>query len=172
MFSKSKTCFIADIGILIRLKRFQLNFVIYIELYFTDTPSLPNAPQIERVQDRAQRELANHVRQTHPSNPDRLAKLLLRLPALHSLSPSVMEELFFAGLIGSVQIDSIIPYILRMETAEYNSQMAGQGLQGAAEGTGLDSTPTGSMLFASPQITTAQMTSEAISALQTSIATT
>lgn len=154
------------------LKIFELNFVIYIELYFTDTPSLPNAPQIERVQDRAQRELANHVRQTHPSNPDRLAKLLLRLPALHSLSPSVMEELFFAGLIGSVQIDSIIPYILRMETAEYNSQMAGQGLQGAAEGTGLDSTPTGSMLFASPQITTAQMTSEAISALQTSIATT
>nr|XP_022298307.1 orphan steroid hormone receptor 2-like isoform X1 [Crassostrea virginica]XP_022298308.1 orphan steroid hormone receptor 2-like isoform X1 [Crassostrea virginica]XP_022298309.1 orphan steroid hormone receptor 2-like isoform X1 [Crassostrea virginica] len=141
-------------------------------LFSPDTPSLPNAQQIERVQERAQRELANHVRQTHPSNPDRLAKLLLRLPALHSLSPSVMEELFFAGLIGSVQIDSIIPYILRMETAEYNSQMAGQGLQGAAEGTGLETTPSGSMLFASPQITTAQMTSEAISALQTSIATT
>ncbi len=40
-----------------------------------------------------------------------------------------MEELFFAGLIGSVQIDSIIPYILRMETAEYSSQMGcGAGL--------------------------------------------
>jgi predicted cobalt transporter CbtA len=34
-----------------------------------------------------------------------------------------MEELFFAGLIGNVQIDSIIPYILRMETAEYSNQM-------------------------------------------------
>lgn len=42
-----------------------------------------------------------------------------------------MEELFFAGLIGNVQIDSIIPYILRMETAEYNTQMAGQGLSSA-----------------------------------------
>ena len=62
----------------------------------------------------------------------RLTKLLLRLPPLHALSPSVMEELFFAGLIGNVQIDSIIPYILRMETAEYNSQMAGQGLLGGA----------------------------------------
>ncbi|XP_056001229.1 orphan steroid hormone receptor 2-like isoform X2 [Ostrea edulis] len=141
-------------------------------LFSPDTPSLPNAQQIERVQERAQRELANHVRQTQPSNPDRLGKLLLRLPALHSLSPNVMEELFFAGLIGSVQIDSIIPYILRMETAEYNSQMAGQGLQGAVEGTGLETNPSSSMLFASPQITTAQMTSEAISALQTSIATT
>lgn len=170
---KPKTCFFCRYRHFdMTLKMISAEFGIYIELYFTDTPSLPNAPQIERVQDRAQRELANHVRQTHPSNPDRLAKLLLRLPALHSLSPSVMEELFFAGLIGSVQIDSIIPYILRMETAEYNSQMAGQGLQGAAEGTGLDSTPTGSMLFASPQITTAQMTSEGISALQTSIATT
>ncbi|XP_061195473.1 orphan steroid hormone receptor 2-like isoform X1 [Saccostrea echinata] len=141
-------------------------------LFSPDTPSLPNAQQIERVQERAQRELANHIRQTHPSSPDRLAKLLLRLPALHSLSPSVMEELFFAGLIGSVQIDSIIPYILRMETAEYNSQMAGQGLQGAVEGTGLDSTPSGSMLFASPHLTTTQISSEAISALQTTIATT
>uniref|UniRef100_Q26622-2 Isoform 2 of Orphan steroid hormone receptor 2 n=1 Tax=Strongylocentrotus purpuratus TaxID=7668 RepID=Q26622-2 len=34
---------------------------------------------------------------------------------------AIMEELFFAGLIGNVQIDSIIPYILRMETADYNS---------------------------------------------------
>ena len=38
-----------------------------------------------------------------------------------------MEELFFAGLIGNVQIDNIIPYILRMETAEYNSQVGGLG---------------------------------------------
>lgn len=42
-----------------------------------------------------------------------------------------MEELFFSGLIGSVQIDSIIPYILRMETAEYNLQMTGQLLSPA-----------------------------------------
>ena len=44
-----------------------------------------------------------------------------------------MEELFFAGLIGNVQIDNIIPYILRMETAEYNSQMGGSsGVMGGA----------------------------------------
>ncbi|CAG2199182.1 NR2C2 [Mytilus edulis] len=79
-----------------------------------------------------QQELRQHVERTHPSNPDRLPKLLLRLPPLHGMTPSIMEELFFAGLIGNVQIDSIIPYILRMETAEYNSQMAGQGLLGSA----------------------------------------
>lgn len=51
----------------------------------------------------------------------RLATLLLKLPALRGMNGSVTEELFFAGLIGNVQIDSIIPYILRMETAEYAS---------------------------------------------------
>lgn len=41
------------------------------------------------------------------------------------MSAAVMEELFFAGLIGNVQIDSIIPYILRMETTDYNTQVIG-----------------------------------------------
>lgn len=52
----------------------------------------------------------------------RLSKLLVRLPALRLISAAVTEELFFAGLIGNVQIDSIIPYILKMETTDYNSQ--------------------------------------------------
>lgn len=52
----------------------------------------------------------------------RLSKLLLRLPALRLISAAVTEELFFAGLIGNVQIDSIIPYILKMESTDYNSQ--------------------------------------------------
>lgn len=41
-------------------------------------------------------------------------RLLLRLPPLRALEPNILEELFFAGLIGQVQIDSVIPYILRM----------------------------------------------------------
>ena len=68
----------------------------------------------------------------HPQDEeeeDRHGKLLLRLPALRLLNPAIMEELFFAGLIGNVQIDSIIPYILRMETAEYSSQVGGNPLQ-------------------------------------------
>ncbi|KAI5137532.1 Nuclear Receptor Subfamily 2 Group C Member 2 [Manis pentadactyla] len=31
---------------------------------------------------------------------------------------------FFADHIGSVSVDSIIPYILKMETAEYNGQIS------------------------------------------------
>ncbi|XP_045165638.1 nuclear receptor subfamily 2 group C member 2-like [Mercenaria mercenaria] len=97
-------------------------------LFSPDNPSLPNIAQIEKFQERIQKELQQYLQESHPDSPDRLAKLLLRLPPLQALQANIMEELFFAGLIGNVQIDSIIPYILRMETAEYNSQMASQGL--------------------------------------------
>ena len=50
----------------------------------------------------------------------RLSCLLLLLPTLRTLSASATEELFFVGLIGSVQIDSIIPYILRMDSSEFS----------------------------------------------------
>ncbi|XP_052822688.1 orphan steroid hormone receptor 2 isoform X2 [Octopus bimaculoides] len=82
--------------------------------------------QVERFQEKAHIELRHHIQELHPQNQNRLSKLLLRLPPLRSVNPSIMEELFFSGLTGSVQIDSIIPHILRMETAEYNSQMVGQ----------------------------------------------
>lgn len=58
----------------------------------------------------------------------RLARILVRLPALRLMSANITEELFFTGLIGNVSIDSIIPYILKMETAEYNGQITGASL--------------------------------------------
>ncbi|XP_052250122.1 orphan steroid hormone receptor 2-like isoform X1 [Dreissena polymorpha] len=98
-------------------------------LFSPDNPALPNVGQIERFQERIQEEFQQYLQESLPDNADRLSKLLLRLPPLQALQANIMEELFFAGLIGNVQIDSIIPYILRMETAEYNTQMAGHGLQ-------------------------------------------
>ncbi|QQP42078.1 Uncharacterized protein FKW44_016628, partial [Caligus rogercresseyi] len=53
---------------------------------------------------------------------NRFSNLLLRLSPLRSLQPDILEELFFAGLIGNVQIDSVVPYILKMEASEYQSQ--------------------------------------------------
>ena len=43
-----------------------------------------------------------------------------------------MEELFFAGLIGNVQIDSVIPYILRMEADEYRVSLLNVSLNSEA----------------------------------------
>lgn len=74
-----------------------------------------------------QQVLTLHLLNPRPAPPtsfsaSRLSKLLLRLPALRLISAAVTEELFFSGLIGNVQIDSIIPYILKMESTDYNSQ--------------------------------------------------
>lgn len=81
--------------------------------------------QVERFQDKAVKELRSYVTQTwNDEAEDRFPRLLLRLPPLRSLQPGLMEELFFAALIGTVHIDSVIPYILRMDSTEYNGQFS------------------------------------------------
>ncbi|KAL8221696.1 UNVERIFIED_CONTAM: Nuclear receptor subfamily 2 group C member 1-A [Gekko kuhli] len=93
-----------------------------------DHPGLENVVQIEKFQEKAYKEFQDYVTIVYPDDTYRLSRLLLRLPALRLMSAAITEELFFAGLIGNVQIDSIIPYILRMETADYNSQIIGHAV--------------------------------------------
>lgn len=96
-----------------------------IVLFSPDHPGMTSTSQIESFQEKAQMELQDYVQKTYPADTYRLARILVRLPALRLLSSSITEELFFTGLIGNVPIDSIIPYILKMETAEYNGQITG-----------------------------------------------
>jgi len=85
--------------------------------------------QVERFQEKAVKELRAYVNQTwNEEAEERFPRLLLRLPPLRSLQPGLMEELFFAALIGTVHIDSVIPYILRMDSTEYNGQFTGGAL--------------------------------------------
>lgn len=100
-----------------------LHHIIVSFLYSADQPGLLMRRQVEKFQEKAFQELRGYITQTFPEDRDRFARLLLRLPPLRALQPKVMEELFFAGLIGNVQIDSVIPYILRMEGGDYSSQL-------------------------------------------------
>ncbi|TNM86925.1 nuclear receptor subfamily 2 group C member 2 isoform X1 [Takifugu flavidus] len=93
-----------------------------IVLFSPDHPGLDGSGQIEKFQEKALMELQDYVQKTYPDDTYRLTRILTRLPALRLMNSSITEELFFTGLIGNVSIDSIIPYILKMETAEYNSQ--------------------------------------------------
>ena len=72
--------------------------------------------QVVKICDKAVLDLKEHCSKKGES---RFTNLLLRLSPLRSLQPDVLEELFFAGLIGNVQIDSVVPYILKMESSEY-----------------------------------------------------
>jgi hypothetical protein len=101
-----------------------------ITLFSADHPGLLTRRQVEKFQEKAFQELRSYVSQTFPEDRDRFPRLLLRLPPLRALQPQVMEELFFAGLIGNVQIDSVIPYILRMGAGEYSSQRGSENNEG------------------------------------------
>ncbi|XP_063783675.1 nuclear receptor subfamily 2 group C member 1 isoform X2 [Pseudophryne corroboree] len=107
------------------LDGYEYAYLKAIVLFSPDHPGLENVSDIEKLQEKAYMEFQDYVTKTYPDDTYRLSRLLLRLPALRLMSAAIMEELFFAGLIGNVQIDSIIPYILRMETADYNSQVIG-----------------------------------------------
>jgi len=56
---------------------------------------------------------------------NRFSKLLLRLSPLRSLQCDVIEEIFFTGLIGNIQIDTIIPHLLQMNIDEYTTAQYG-----------------------------------------------
>ncbi|XP_033880301.1 nuclear receptor subfamily 2 group C member 1 isoform X1 [Acipenser ruthenus] len=110
------------------LDSYEYAYLKAIVLFSPDHPGIDNTLQIERFQEKAYMELQDYVTRTYPEDTYRLSRLLLRLPALRLMSAAITEELFFAGLIGNVQIDSIIPYILKMETADYNSQIVSSSL--------------------------------------------
>ncbi|XP_015523308.1 orphan steroid hormone receptor 2 isoform X1 [Neodiprion pinetum] len=64
--------------------------------------------KVEVLQEAAWNELQRCV------GAERLPRLLIRLPPLRSIDPRVLEDLFFAGLIGRVSVASVVPYILTM----------------------------------------------------------
>lgn len=64
--------------------------------------------KVEVLQEAAWNELQRCV------GSERLPRLLMRLPPLRSIDPRVLEDLFFAGLIGRVSVASVVPYILTM----------------------------------------------------------
>lgn len=75
--------------------------------------------KVEVLQEATWSELQSRV------GPERLPRLLLRLAPLRSINPRILEDLFFAGLIGRVSVASVVPYILGMQDCkmETDAQM-------------------------------------------------
>ena len=99
-----------------------VNFVTF----FSDQMGINSPKQVELFRDKAVHELKEYCCSNKTEEGEtRFSRLLLSLSPLRSIQPDVLEELFFAGLIGNVQIDSVVPYILKMESSEYQSQFGG-----------------------------------------------
>eukprot|EP00096_Caligus_rogercresseyi_P009714 TRINITY_DN334_c0_g2_i1.p1 TRINITY_DN334_c0_g2~~TRINITY_DN334_c0_g2_i1.p1 ORF type:complete len:681 (-),score=179.54 TRINITY_DN334_c0_g2_i1:445-2487(-) len=91
-----------------------------ISLFGADQVGISSGKIIDKLRQKTVSELKDYCSLQEDEN--RFSNLLLRLSPLRSLQPDILEELFFAGLIGNVQIDSVVPYILKMEASEYQSQ--------------------------------------------------
>ena len=80
-----------------------------------------NSPPVSPDGEEGSKEEEESSAESSAKGLRRFSDLLLRLSPLRSLQPDVLEELFFPGLIGKVNIDSVVPYILKMKAVEYNS---------------------------------------------------
>ena len=63
---------------------------------------------IEQLQEKSQCALEEYCRTQYPNQPTRFGKLLLRLPSLRTVSSAVIEQLFFARLVGKTPIETLI----------------------------------------------------------------
>lgn len=76
--------------------------------------------KIDRIQDQFVKGYIQHKQFDAPdqstvhSDYNRLVKLILKVNALRSLESDSIEELFFSKLIGILQINNVIPYILNL----------------------------------------------------------
>ena len=67
-----------------------------------------------------------HCEESKAGQAGRFGKLLLASIFLQSCPPDHIEQLFFSGIIGSVNIEAVIPYVLSMELPGGTSQEAGE----------------------------------------------
>ena len=84
---------------------------IYFQIYFpsfSDACGLTEVQTIEQLQEKSQCALEEYCRSQYPNQPTRFGKLLLRLPSLRTVSPSVIEQLFFVRLVGKTPIETLI----------------------------------------------------------------
>ncbi|XP_032227969.1 nuclear receptor subfamily 2 group E member 1 [Nematostella vectensis] len=100
-------------NIVTRFKRLQIDSTEYaclkaIVLFKPDLRGL-RAPQlVERLQDQAQSMLGEYCRSQYPDQQVRFGKLLLMLPSLKTVSPKMIEDLFFRGTLDNVPIERML----------------------------------------------------------------
>uniref|UniRef100_A0A8C6SXE0 Nuclear receptor subfamily 5, group A, member 5 n=1 Tax=Neogobius melanostomus TaxID=47308 RepID=A0A8C6SXE0_9GOBI len=66
----------------------------YLVLFNPDVKAVLNRRQVEQTQERVNRALMEHTRQTHAGHADKFGQLLLRLPEVRSISLQVEEYLY------------------------------------------------------------------------------
>lgn len=84
----------------------------YLVLFNPDVKSVQNRSQVEQTQERVNRALMEHTRQTHAGHADKFGQLLLRLPEVRSISLQVEEYLYQRHLLGDLPCNSLLTEML------------------------------------------------------------
>ncbi|XP_056631668.1 retinoic acid receptor RXR isoform X2 [Diorhabda carinulata] len=95
-----------------KMDKTELGCLRAIILYNPDVRGLKSVQEVEILREKIYGVLEEYTRTTHPNEPGRFAKLLLRLPALRSIGLKCLEHLFFFRLIGEVSIDTFLMEML------------------------------------------------------------
>ena len=74
----------------------------------SDATGLTDIQIIEQLQEKSQCALEEYCRTQYANQPTRFGRLLLRLPSLRTVSPTVIEQLFFVRLVGKTPIETLI----------------------------------------------------------------
>lgn len=83
-----------------------------IVIYFADIRGLKCRNEIDMLREKVYACLDDHCKSDHPGDEGRFAQLLLRLPALRSISLKCLDHLFFFRLIGDKPLDSFVSEML------------------------------------------------------------
>lgn len=83
-----------------------------IYVFLSEIRGLKSIQEVEMLREKVYGVLEEYTRNTHPNEPGRFAKLLLRLPALRSIALKCLEHLFFFRYIGDVPIDTFLTEML------------------------------------------------------------
>lgn len=76
--------------------------------------------KIQKIQDIFVKSFIQHKQQHQAIDTpsvttfNRILKIMLKLNILQSLESELVEDIFFINLIGPVQIDNVIPHILKL----------------------------------------------------------
>lgn len=81
-------------------------------IFIIGSKGLQSVNEVEILRDKVYIALEEYCRLTHPDEPGRFAKLLLRLPSLRSIGLKCLEHLFFYKLIGDSPIDTFLMEVL------------------------------------------------------------
>uniref|UniRef100_A0A914UZV0 Uncharacterized protein n=1 Tax=Plectus sambesii TaxID=2011161 RepID=A0A914UZV0_9BILA len=112
-----------------------LKLIAFTSTALLDTPSTSAASQLRALHTQSYQELYDHIVSASGEDDtggalDRYSQLLLVLPSLRAFNRQVLVELFFSGLIGNVQIENVIPFILKMDVLQVFGQADASGSAG------------------------------------------